>query len=134
MTGAPPAGPDLPPATYRRTAAVLRLGLAVALTLLAGGLVVLLDRSSGSGSGNWVHANALVGYLDLARLAGGLAAGTPTAYLTLGVYAMVATPVARVVTGISAFAGHGERRMTAIASAVLALLLVGLFVVGPLVR
>ena len=140
MSGPPsaplPAGrdPDLPPAAHRRMASVLRLGLAVALALLAGALVALLVRSAGSDSGSWVHANALLGYLDPRSLAGGLAAGAPTAYLTLGVYALVATPVVRVATGISVFAGHGERRMATLTAAVLALLLLGLFVVGPLVR
>jgi len=103
MSGPPsaplPAGrdPDLPPAAHRRMASVLRLGLAVALALLAGALVALLVRSAGSDSGSWVHANALLGYLDPRSLAGGLAAGAPTAYLTLGVYALVATPVVRAV-------------------------------------
>jgi uncharacterized membrane protein len=140
MIGTPASAPppsedlDLPPAAHRRMAAVLRVGLAVALVLLAGGLVALLVRSAGSDAGGWVHANPLVGYLDPAKLAGGLAAGAPTAYLTLGVYALVATPVVRVATGITAFAGHRERRMVALTTVVLALLLVGLFVVGPLVR
>ena len=125
---------DLPASTYRRMAGVLRLGLAVALALLAGGLLALLAQSSGSDAGGWVHSNPLVGYLDPVTFAAGLAAGAPAAYLTLGVYALVATPVVRVATGIAAFAGHGERRMTALTVAVMVLLLFGLLVVGPLVR
>lgn len=129
---APPG--DLPPAAHRRMAGVLRVGLAVALGLFAVGLVALLVRSGGSASGGWVHANPGLAYLGLAAFGRGLASGDPVAYLTLAVYALVATPVVRVATGVSAFAGHRERRMAALTTAVLVLLLVGLFVVGPLVR
>lgn len=125
---------ELPPSVSFRMALVLRLGLVVALALLAGGLAALVVRSAGSDAGGWVSSNALVPYLDLRRFAGGLAAGAPSAYLTLGVYALIATPVARVATGLGGFVAHGERRMGALTSVVLALLLVGLLVVGPLVR
>jgi uncharacterized membrane protein len=129
------AGPgDLSPATHRTMSAVLRVGLAVALALLAGGIVALTVRSAGTGSGGWIASNPLVRYLDLRRLGAGLADGSPEAYLTVGVFAMIATPVVRVAAGIRAFVGHGERRMAALTGAVLALLLVGLLVVGPLVR
>jgi uncharacterized membrane protein len=115
-------------------AGVLRVGLVGALVILGVAAAVLVARVPGSGSGGWIATNPLVRYLDPRPLAAGLAQGAPEAYLTVGVYALVATPVVRVVTGIYAFAGHKERRMAALSVAVLAFLLVGLFVVGPLVR
>lgn len=140
MTGAAaaPADPEppgeLPLSVNRWMAMALRVGLIVALALFAGALAALVVRSAGSASGTWVSTNALVPYLDLRRLARGLAAGTPEAYLTLGVYALIATPVVRVATGLGAFLVHEERRMAALTSVVLVLLFVGLLVVGPLVR
>jgi len=125
---------DLPPSVYRHMADVLRIGLAVALGVLAGAFAVLLARSPGSSSGGWISSNPLVRDLDPRVLGAGLAAGTPEAYLTVGVYALVATPVVRVLTGAYSFFRHGEGRMGALSTAVLALLLVGLLVVGPLVR
>ncbi len=49
-------------------------------------------------------------------------------------FVLVATPVVRVITGTAAFLHHGERRMAALTAVVLALLVLGLFVIGPLVR
>jgi uncharacterized membrane protein len=129
-----PASTDLPPEAHRRMAAVLRVGLAVAVVLLAVGTAAIAIRSGSSGSAAWIASNPLVRYLDLRALGGAILAGTPQAYLTLGVYALVATPVVRVLTGIGVFAAHRERRMAALAAVVLALLLFGLLVVGPLVR
>jgi uncharacterized membrane protein len=132
----PVAGPpgELPPQAHLRMARVLRIGLAVALALLGAGLVALVVRSSASDAASWIASNPLVRYFDLRAFGAALASGTPEAYLTLGVYALVATPVVRVLAGIEAFAAHGERRMTILASVVLVLLLFGLLVVGPLVR
>ena len=130
-----PAGPgDLPPSVYRLMATVLRLGLVVALVILAGALVALLVQSPSSASGGWVSVNPLVRELDPRALGAGLAAGSPEAYLTVGVYALVATPVVRVVTGLYAFHRHGERRMVRLTAVVLVLLIVGLLGIGPFFR
>jgi uncharacterized membrane protein len=115
-------------------AGVLRVGLVLAVVLLAAALVTLVARSPLASSGAYISANPLSRYLDLRTLAAGLASGTPEAFLTLGAYVLIATPVARVVSGTYAFAAVGERRLAAITGAVLALLLLGLLVVGPLVR
>lgn len=128
-----PAG-ELPASAYRRMSLVLRVGLLGALALFAAGLAALVARHGSSASGGWVRPNALAGYLDLRHLGGALAAGTPEAYLTLGVLVLIATPVLRVVGGALAFAGHGERRMALLSLAVLAMLLLGLFVLGPVIR
>jgi len=125
---------ELPPTVYQHMSTTLRVGLVVALVLLAAAIAALVHRSYASPAGGWVSPNPLVRYLDPRLLAAGLAGGAPEAYLTLGVYALIATPVVRVGTGLYSFLRHGERRMGALTAIVLALLLFGLFVVGPLVR
>ena len=139
MSGSPspPSGEgsgELPRSTYRRLSLELRTGLAIALALFAGALGVLVAQAPGEGAGSWISENPLVRYLDLRQLGAGLLSGAPVAYLTLGVLALIATPVLRVLGGTLAFFAHGERRMGAITATVLALLLLGLLVVGPLVR
>ncbi len=125
---------ELPAPVYRRLAATLRIGLSIALGILAGSLAVLLARAPASPAVGWITTNALLPYLALGSLASGLAHGAPAAYLSLGVYALIATPVVRVAAGFYSFRHQGERGMAAIAAGVLALLLFGLLVVGPLVR
>lgn len=129
----PSPGP-LPDADYRRMADVLRVGLLVALGLLTVALVALVAHAPDSSSGGWISTNPLVRYLDVRALGRGLATGAPEAYLTLGVYALIATPVVRVASGTYAFFRHRERRLATITAIVLVLLLVGLLVLGPLVR
>ena len=131
---APPPPGDLPPSVYRLMSGTLRVGLVLALVLLVSSVAALIVRSPDSSSGSWIAANPLVRYLDLRVLGSGLAARAPEAYLTLGVFALVAVPVVRVVTGMYAFFVHGERRMGLLTTGVLALLLFGLLVLGPLVR
>lgn len=139
MSGSPVPGRssspgDLPLSVYRHMSSVLRVGLVVALAVLAASIAALITRHPWSGAGTWVTPNPLVGYLDLRTLGAGLVAGAPEAYLTVGVYALIATPVLRVVTGTYSFFRHGERWMGVLTAGVLALLLVGLLVLGPFVR
>jgi len=125
---------DLPAGAYRRMAGVLRAGLLLSVAIMVVSLAVLLDRSGGTVAASWVSNNPLRHDIDPRALWAELAGGNPEGYLTLGVYALVATPVVRVVTGIREFALHRERRMVLVSTAVLGMLLVGLLVVGPLVR
>ena len=134
MTGSSsPPGP-LPDAAYRRMTAVLRVGLAIALTILGGGEIAYLATHPSATSAQALASNPILGYLGLSGLAGGLAAGSIEAYLTLGLLVLLATPILRVVTGGYYFGRHGERTMTAVALTVLVLLLVALLLSGPLIR
>jgi uncharacterized membrane protein len=137
MTGAGPAAdphPQLPEEAYRNTALVLRIGLGIALAILLGALVAYLVQNPGASSSSVIGANPIGPYLTAAGLGRGLAAGTAAAYLTLGIYVLVATPVARVLTGVYYFGEGRERTMTWVTLSVLVLLLVGLFVIGPLIH
>jgi len=123
----------LPPAAYARMARVLWVGLFLSLALLAGGIVAELVEHPNAVYQSF-ESNPSRGYLSAGGLAAGLAAGAPVAYLTLGALGLVATPFVRVAAGFYYFRRGGEPGMAAITAIVLALLLFGLLVLGPLVR
>jgi uncharacterized membrane protein len=113
---------------------VLRLGLGLSLTILAGGIVAYLLLHPGQSSESVLSNNPILSYLSLPGLASGLGAGSASAVLTLGLIVLVATPIIRVVSGLYYFEKDGERAMAGIALAVLILLLLGILVIGPHVR
>ena len=130
---ASPAQP-LPPEAYARMTLVLRLGLALSLAILASGVVIYLLVNPDLSPSSVLSNNPILSYLSLQGLGSGLAAGSVSAVLTLGVIVLVATPIVRVVSGLYVFAQVGERAMTAIAFTVLVLLLLAVLFIGPLVR
>ncbi|HYB79674.1 MAG TPA: DUF1634 domain-containing protein [Thermoplasmata archaeon] len=141
MTTAPVPGPSSPPNShplpaeaYERMALVLRLGLGVALGILGIGVVAYLLQNPGASSSDVLSHNPILTYLHLSELVSGLAAGSVGAVLTLGLIVLVATPIARVASGLYYFQRGRERAMTGIAFIVLVLLLLGILVIGPLIR
>jgi len=130
----PPHVDPLPPEAYSRMTLTLRAGLGLAIAILLAGLVAYILVYPSSTSGTVLSANPILNYLNLSGLVTGLATGTVEAYLTLGLVILVVTPILRVVTGCYYFQRAGERAMTGITLAVLALLLLGLLVIGPHVR
>ena len=124
----------LPPAAYVRMTFVLRVGLGISLAILGGGIVAYILMNPNESSSTVLSTNPILTYLSLAGLGSGLAAGSIGAVLTLGLLVLVATPIVRVVSGMYYFRQGRERAMTAIALAVLFLLLLGLLVIGPNVR
>lgn len=117
-----------------RMTVVLRVGLGTSLSLIAGAIALLLAEEFGSSNGRVLSARRLTGYLGGSGLLHGLAAGSPEAWVTVGVYALLATPILRVVTGLYYFRAARDRPMVTLTAIVLALLLVSLFVIGPVVR
>ena len=124
----------LPPEAYVRMAQVLRVGLGLALAILAGGLVAYVVTQPEASSSSVLSQNPILSFLSLGGLVSGLASGSIDAFLTLGLLVLVATPILRVLSGFYYFRAAGERAMTAITFAVFVLLLVGLLVIGPYVR
>ena len=125
--------PELDPAVYVTMTRLLRVGLLLALTTLAVFAVIYVI---GNPSVDWsqvINQNPVRQYLSASGLAAGLLHFQVEAYLTLGVLFLIATPVARVLAGAFVFHANGERTMTRITLAVFAMLLVGLFILGPLV-
>jgi uncharacterized membrane protein len=134
MNEVPFRPPDLAPQAYRRMALVLRSGVALAAVLLGGGLVDLVLRHPQGTLFGFLNANPIEGYLTASGLVQGIAAGHSQAVLTLGILVLVATPFARVATGWYYFQRAGDRPMARIGLVVLALLLFGLLVLGPLLH
>jgi uncharacterized membrane protein len=132
MTDPPPT--RLPDEEYRWMSWVLRGGLLASLTVMSAALVAYALTHPELSLADALATNPILQFLGLSGLAAGLARGDPAAYLTLGVIALVATPILRVATGFYYFRRGHERGMEAITLTVLVLLFVGLLVVGPIVR
>lgn len=130
----PPHREELPDEAYRRMTFVLRTGLLAALALLLAALGAYFLRNPGASSGSVLSANPIAPYLSLAGLAHGLWVGAPEAYLALGVFVLVATPILRVATGVYYFHRGHERTMALVTGTVLLLLVLGVLVIGPLIR
>lgn len=126
--------PELPDEAYRLTTIVLRVGLGASLTILIGAIATYLLLHPNTAPSTATSSNPILQYLSLGGLAHGLSAGAPVAFLTLGIYVLIASPIARVVVGTYYFHRGREKEMTAITLTVLALLLLGIFVLGPLIR
>ena len=131
---APPSVGPLPPEAYVRMTLVLRVGLGLSLAILIGGLAAYILVHPGATSESVLSTNPILGYLSFPGLGSGLASGAVEAFLTLGLVVLVATPIVRVLSGFYYFRRAGERAMTMITLVVLVMLLVGLLVIGPLVR
>jgi uncharacterized membrane protein len=127
-----PSSSTLPAEAYRRISWVLRIGVACAAVLLAAALLDFLRRHPGASFSTFLGENPIRDYLSLPGLVSGIEEGHSEAILTLGILVLVATPLARVATGWYYFQRGGDRPLARIALAVLALLLVGILVLGPL--
>jgi uncharacterized membrane protein len=115
-------------------ATALRAGILVAAVLLGAGLVAFLVRYPSATLASVLASNPIAEYLSPPGLLHGLTGGRSEAFLTLGILVLVATPLARVALGGLEFARSKDRPLAVIAATVLALLLVGIFVLGPLLR
>lgn len=113
---------------------VLRVGLVASLAVLLAALIAYLLAHPGASSESVIGSNPILQYLGVGGLAAGLATGSIPAYLTLGLLILVATPLVRVLSGFYYFRKDGERPMALITMTVLLLLVLGLLVIGPLVR
>ncbi len=124
----------LPDEANRLMALLLRVGLMVSLVLLIVFSILFVVDHPAADSGSLVQQNPMLSYLSLGSLAAGLASGSIIAYLTVGVFVLIATPVARVAIGSYFFERHRERSVALVTLTVLALLLFGLLYLGPLIR
>lgn len=124
----------LPPVAAVTMTHVLRIGLGIALAIQFGALVAFGIQNPSADSSTVIATNPITNYLSIGGLASGLGSGAPEAYLTLGVLALLAVPVARVLAGFYFFHHNGEILVARITLGVLVLLILGLVVIGPLIR
>jgi uncharacterized membrane protein len=123
VTGAAPSTAPVTPSADRTAADERLIGrLLIAVTYVAVGLLsigVVLMIADGisplSGGPN----------LDLATMGAQLLALEPAAFLWLGILAVVATPIGRVIVAAIAFARDADWLMVGIALAILAVIAVG---------
>ena len=99
-----------------RVAKVLRIGALLTIALLVIGVIVLLLNSSAD-----VGAT-----LMLTELPAAIAKGEPSAFITLGILAMIVTPIARVFILVEGFITHKDRAFILIGSVVLMILLLSI--------
>ncbi len=101
-------------------ARLLTIGTYVSVTLLAVGTILFLA----SGASPLDPAPAL----DVRNLPADVLALRPAGLVWLGLLAVIATPSARVVTALVAFARGGERRMTFVSVFILAVIVLSVAV------
>ncbi len=89
----------------------------IAVVLLTVGVVLLIAAGISPLSGG--------PQLDLGRLARDLVARSPAAFLWLGILAVIATPVSRVIAAAIGFARLGDRWMVGVAVAILVVIALG---------
>jgi uncharacterized membrane protein len=108
-------------------AAVLTVGVGISAALIGVGFLAGLAIGwQGSLAGS--APNSTLATTDFSNLPARLGALEPLAICQLGLVVLLATPVARVATSVVAFAIEEDRLYTAITAAVLAVLLLSIFV------
>lgn len=90
----------------------------VAVTLLAIGVLLLVATGISPLSGG--------PSLDLAALPTDLVTLTPAGFLWLGLLAVIATPISRVIAAAVGFARVGDRRLVGVGVAILLVIAVGI--------
>jgi uncharacterized membrane protein len=115
---------------------VLKYGVILSTALIVIGTALLLVESP-SGFPTTVQQLISSNYgkptLNIALLFGSVSAGSPVFFIQLGLLVLLATPVARVAASTLLFAAEKDRLYVAITLFVLVVLLLSIFVIGPLV-
>lgn len=115
---------------------ILRFGVLVSTALIAAGLLLLSVEGAGQSLQGSIAQIVLSGYgrpqLNLVTVFEGVAAAEPLSLIQLGLILLLSTPIARVVASIAMFAAEGDGLYVAFTVFVLAVLLLGIFVVGPI--
>ena len=105
-------------AAERRIGRLLIAMTYVAVALLVAGVVLLVAAGISPLSGGPPF--------DLAAIPAELVAGTPAGFLWLGLMAVIATPIVRVIGAAVAYGSTGEWTMVAISAAILVVIALGI--------
>jgi uncharacterized membrane protein len=133
-TASLPIDPTFTPAAYERVTRLLRFGVVGFLVLAVVGLVAQLIVNPSESVATLLASNPTSEYASIGAFFGELASGQPGAVIILGIVVMVAVTIGRVALATVDFLRGRERTLGVLSAAVLVLLLVALFVVGPFVR
>jgi uncharacterized membrane protein len=116
---------------------VLRYGVVVSFIVISVGLILLyIEGQTGYYPVGTVqqlidrHNRFLIGIVPVLE---GVLFGRPYAIILLGLLILLATPVARVFISIWLFLSQRRYNFVAITSFVFAILLISMFVIGPLI-
>ncbi len=103
---------------------VLRTGVALSASIICLGLALLISKGVFT---NEMRIDAAIPYpRSLATLYSGLLALDPASIISLGLLALIATPITRVAVSIVAFAIERDWRYVAMTALVLAILVAGI--------
>lgn len=136
MTRAEDARTQLPPDFNRIISNVLRYGVIISVALIAfGTLLILFEHPAGfpSAVGQVVSLNYGRATLSLVTLLRGVASLHPIYVIQLGLIALLATPIVRVIASILLFARENDVLYAGITALVLLILVLSIFLVGPLI-
>ena len=136
MSGAvaPPAmARSASPVATGRMSRLLRSGLLLSAAVVLVGLIRALIEGGSLQLGQFVAATNRAAF-DPSAIGPGLQAGAAPSIVALGLLLLVATPVARVALGAYSFSLERDPLLVRATIVVLVLLLLGLFVIGPLLR
>jgi len=114
---------------------VLRYGVVLSFVVVATGLLLMvLLPPQGAPVSLKVMLDSKFGVptLNPSQLLQGIASGNSVSILELGTLILLATPLARVVTSVLLFLRGGDLVYVRITVLVLAMLLLAIFVIGPL--
>jgi uncharacterized membrane protein len=101
----------------RQVARLLTIGSYIAVALLSIGFLLMLAEGRSPLDGGPP--------LDLGRIPADVAAFRPAGFLWLGLLAVIAAPIARVVVALVGYIRGGEREMALVATLVLAVIALG---------
>jgi uncharacterized membrane protein len=114
---------------------LLRYGVIISTTIVAVGVILTFARSPPSFPSSLqqlVSTNFGKPTLDVGTLFAGVAAANPSSVLQLGLIILLATPVARVALSVVLFAAERDKIYVAITLFVLTVLIISIFLIGPL--
>ena len=107
--------------------AMLRVGVILSSALVAGGGIWYLYQSGGETPAFSVFHGEPASLRSISGIVRGAAALDPKSWIQIGLLALIATPVARVLFSIAAFTAQRDRTYVVITTVVAAILLFSLF-------
>ena len=129
-----PIDPTFPPAAYERVSVLLRSGVVGFFVLATVGMVTQLFQDPSQTVGQLTASNPATDYGSVGVYLDQLFHFSGDSVILVGIFLMIAVTVGRVVYAMVDFYRGKERTLAILCGSVVALLLVGLFVVGPMVR